>query len=157
MSKVKKIAPARIRKITGGKDPARSVEEFMVRRGFDPDDCLQQRTGDVATWLVPLGEEEELEITLEALSAPNETTLYMGLNIFSVPLKNAYRVLHTALSVADSLIGVKLSLVNYDLVLSVTTYTASMGVDEVDYFFELITRQKSVACEAISEELDFEE
>ena len=77
----------------------------------------------------------------------------MGVNVVAVPLADGARVLVAALTVADTLIGAKLSLVNYDLVLSVTVYTANMGVDEVDYFYELISRQKVGVQEAISEEL----
>ncbi len=152
-SKVRKIAPARIRKITGGKDPTRLVEEFMIRRGFNPEECLQQRTGELAQWLVPLSDDEDLEITLEGLNHPPETTLYMGVNIFAVPLSDCYKILVAALNVSDTLIGAKLSLVNYDLVLSVTVYTANMAVDEIDYFYELIVRQKNGVQEAISEQL----
>jgi hypothetical protein len=152
MTKVRKISPARIRKITGGKDPVRLVQEFMVRRGFDPDECLQQRTNDLAQWLVPLSEEEDLEITLEGLHRPPETTLYMGVNVLSVPIKDSERVLYAALAVADTLIGAKLSLVNYDIVLSITSYTGNMHVDDIDYFYELITRQKSTVLEGIVDE-----
>lgn len=154
MSKIRKITPARIRKITGGKDPSRLVEEFMVRRGFDPEECLQQRTSDLSQWLVPLKEEEDLEITLEGLSRPPETTLYMGVNVLAVPLRDTQRFLYAALMVADTLIGAKLSIVNYDLVLSVTVYTANMDVDDIDYYYELITRQKSGIQEAILEEFN---
>ncbi len=154
MTKVRKISPARIRKITGGKDPARLIEAFMVRRGFDPEECLQQRTSDLAQWLVPLSEEEDLEITLEGLNRPPETTLYMGVNVVSVPLRNSQQVLFAALSVADTLIGAKLSLVNYDIVLSITSYTGNMRVDDIDYFYELITRQKSVVLDAINEDVN---
>lgn len=153
MAKIKKMVPTRIRKITGGKDPTRLVEEFMIRRGFDPDECLQQRTSDIATWSVPLKEEEELEITLEGLGIPAETTLYMGLNVFAVPIRDCQRLVVTALTLADSLIGVKLSLVNYDLVLSVTVYTANMAADELDYFYELITRQRTIVQDTLNEEL----
>lgn len=152
MNKVRKISPARIRKITGGKDPARLVEEFMVRRGFDPEECLQQRTNDLTQWLVPVADEEDLEITLEGLNRPPETTLYMGVNVLAVPLRNSHRVLYAALSVADTLIGAKLSLVNYDIVLSITSYIGNMRVDDIDYFYELITRQKSIVSDAINEE-----
>lgn len=153
MSKVRKIAPARIRKITGGKDPSRLVEEFMLRRGFDPEECLQQRTADLSQWLVPLKEEEDLEITLEGLNRPPESTLYMGVNVLGVPIKDTQRFLYAALAIADTLIGAKLSVVNYDLVLSVTCYTANVGVDDIDYYYELITRQKSGIQEAITEEM----
>lgn len=153
MSKVRKLSSARIKKITGGKDPTRIVEEFMLRRGFDPNECLQQRTIDIATWSIPLSEEEELEITLEGINRSAETTLYMGINVMSVPIRNAHAVVSAALIVADTLIGAKLSLVNYDLVLSVTTYTSNMGVDDIDYYYELITRQAPGIQEAIGDEL----
>ena len=153
MSKVRSLRPSKIRKITGGKDPARLLEDFMTRRGFNPDECLQQRTGDIITWSVPVSDEEELEITLEGLSRYPETTLYMGINVMNVPIKNTDSFLAAALTVADTLIGAKLSLVNYDLVLSVTVYTANMGLDEVDYYYELIMRQKSGVQEAILEEI----
>lgn len=153
MGKIKKMIPTRIRKITGGKDPTRIVEEFMMRRGFDPDECLQQRSQDLAQWLVPLSEEEDLEITLEGLTRPPETTLYMGVNVLAVPLTDTAAFFYAALAVADTLIGAKLSLVNYDLVLSITMYVASMGVDEIDYYYELITRQKSGVHESINHEL----
>lgn len=154
MSKIKKIGTARIRKISGGKkDPTTIVEDFMVRRGFDPDDCLQKRTNDIAQWLIPLNEEEDLEVTLEGLGRPAETTLYMGVNVLEVSLKELNRVLYAALVASDSLIGAKLSLVNYDLVLSVTTYTSTISTEDVDYFYELITRQKYSIREAIIDEL----
>ena len=153
MVKVRKLKSANIRKITGGKDPTRIVEEFLARRSFDPEECLQQRTGDIATWSVPLSEEEELEITLEGLSRATETTLYMGINVFAVPLMNLQNVLIATLVVSDTLIGAKLSLVNYDLVLSITSYTANMGVDDIDYFYELLLRQKPGVHDAILEEL----
>lgn len=154
MSKIRKITPNRIRKITGGKDPSRLVEELMIRRGFDPEQCLQQRTSDLSQWLVPLKEEEDLEITLEDLTRPAETTLYMGVNVLAVPLRDTQRFLYAVLMVADTLIGAKLSLVNYDIVLSVTVYTSNMDVDDVDYYYELITRQKIGIQEAILEEFN---
>jgi len=152
MSKIRRLTPTRIRKITGGKDPTRLVEEFMIRRGFDPEECLQQRTGDLAQWLVPLEDEEELEVTLEGLNRPPESTIYMGLNVMAVPLRDSHRILTAALIVADSLIGAKLSLVNYDLVLSVTAYAGSIGVDDLDFYYELITRQKNAIQDAIMDE-----
>jgi len=154
MSKIRKINSARIRKIAGGKDPARLIEEFLVRRGFDPDECLQQRTSDSATWSIPLSDEEELEITLEGMPRPLETTLYMGVNVCGVPLKDTANFLAGALVIADTLIGAKLSIVNYDLVLSITVYTENMGPDMVDYYYELITRQKLPVYDSIMEEME---
>lgn len=154
MGKISRITPTRIRKISGGKEPAKLVEEFMLRRGFDPDDCLQQRTTQLSQWLVPLTDDEDLEITLEGINRHPETTLYMGVNVVTVPLRDCHKFLYAALSIADTLIGAKLSLVNYDLVLSVTAYTANVGIEDIDYFFELITRQKSAVIEAMNDELN---
>jgi len=153
MAKIRRIAPTKIKKITGGKDPSLIVEKFMIRRGFDPEQCLHQKTSDISQWLVPHGDEEELEITLEGLSRSPETTLYMGLNILSVPIQGTQDFLVAVLSVADTLIGAKLSVVNYDLVLSVTNYTANMRIDDIDYYYELIIRQRDAVIDAIHEEL----
>ena len=153
MSKISKISPKRIRKIRGGKDPTLIVEKCMIRRGFDPGSCLQQRSADIAQWLVPIGEDEDLEITLEGLSRSAETTLYMGINVYSIPLIDAQRTLVAALQVADTLIGAKLSLVNYDVVLSTTVYAEELGVEEVDYYFELLMHQKTSVQEGIAQEL----
>lgn len=153
MAKIKKLVPPRVKKISGGKDPTKLVESFMMRRGFDPSECLQQRTADIASWSIMLSDEEELEISLEGLRHPPETTLYMGINVYSVPIADCHNVLAAALTVADTLIGAKLSLVNYDLVLSVSVYTANMRPDEIDYIYELITVQRPGVQEAITEEL----
>lgn len=153
LGKISRITPTRIRKISGGKEPSRLVKEFMLRRGFNPDDCMQQRTNQLSQWLVPLSDDEDLEITLEGLNRHPETTLYMGVNVMTVSIREYNKFLHAALAVADTLIDAKLSLVNYDLVLSVTTYTASVSVEDIDYYFELITRQKEGVLEAINEEL----
>ena len=152
MNKISRIAPAKIRKIAGGKDPVKTIQDFLSRRAFDPEHCLQQQNPQLAQWLVPLSDEEDLEITLEGLHRPMETTLYMGVNVVAVPLRDTAKVLHAALTVADTLIGAKLSLVNYDIVLSVTAYADNLSAEEADYLFELITRQKSAVFEAISEE-----
>lgn len=153
-SKIRKISQAKIRKLPGGRDPARNVEEFLQRRGFDPEECLHLRTNDISTWSVPLNDEEELEITLESLGRPSETTLYMGLNICGVPLKDTTNFLSAALTVADTLVGAKLSVVNYDLVISITVYTESLTGDSVDYYYELITKQKNSTYELITEEME---
>ena len=154
MGKIRRIgSTAKIKKITGGEDPTKIIEEFMLRRGFDPAECLQQRTNQLVQWLLPLNDTEDLEITLEGLHRPVETTLYIGVNVMSVPLRDTAKFTYAALLVADTLIGAKLSVVNYDLVLSVTTYTSDFSVEEVEFYFEMITRQKTTVIDAITDEV----
>ena len=154
MSKIRKIASARIKKISGGKDPNKIIEEFMVRRGFNPEECLQQRTKQMVQWLLPLEEDEDLEVTLEGTNRAIDTTLYVGVNVMSVPLADVQKFTYAALLVADTLIGAKLSIVNYDLVLSITTYASDLSVEDVEFYYEIINRQKSIIIDAISDELD---
>ncbi|MCC6932788.1 MAG: hypothetical protein IT292_06000 [Deltaproteobacteria bacterium] len=156
MSKIRtlKPSPSKIRKITGGKDPVRLLEEFLTKRGFNAEECLQQRSSDMLTWSLSISEEEELEITLEGVSRYPETTLYIGINVMSVPIKQCEAFCAAALTVADTLIGAKLSLVNYDLVLSTTVYTANMGLEDVDYYYELVMRQRGAVQEAVLDELE---
>ena len=127
MGKVKKFAAVNIRKITGGKDPVRLVEEFILRRGFDPDDSARERTAENARWMLALGGGEELEVLLEGIKKPSETTIYMGVNISTVPVRGGSEMLAAALEIADGLVGIKVSLVGHYLVLS-----ASLGIAGVN-------------------------
>lgn len=158
MNKVRRLPSNRVRKMSSGKepsdhDPLSLVKRFLAQRGFVPDDCLEQMNSEIVTWSVKLREEEELEVTLEGLHNSVETTIYMGVNVLPVPLKGLTDVLVAALTVADTLIGAKLSLVNYDLVISITLYLSNLTIDDLDYNYELLFKQKAGLLESISQEL----
>jgi hypothetical protein len=156
MAKVRKFSALNIRKITGGKDPVRLVEEFILRRGFDPDKCEQQRTADHVRWMMRLGNEEELEVLVEGLKVASETTVYMGVNVVTVPVRGGDDVLAAALQIADGLVGIKVSLVGHYLVLSSTLGAAGLTVDELDYNYKLISAQQTWFREALADELGWE-
>jgi len=156
MGRVKKFAAMSIRKITGGKDPIRLVEEFIVRHGFDPDECAREKNSDSARWMVKLGEEEELEILAESLKVSAETTIYMGVNIATVPVRGGADMLAAALEIADGLVGIKVSLVGHYLVLSSTLGASGITVEELDYNFKLITAQQSWFRDALADEMGWE-
>lgn len=145
-----------IRKISGGKDPLRIVEEFILRRGFDPDASLKERTVDNVRWMLAVEQDEELEILVEGLKKPSETTIYMGVNVATVPIRGASDLLAAALEVADGLVGIKVSLVGHYLVLSAGIGAAGATVDDLDYHFKLITAQQSWYRQALSDELGWE-
>lgn len=157
MGKIKKFASVQIRKITGGKDPARLVEEFIVRRGFDPEKCAKERTAENARWMIPVSEDEELEILLEGLNRLPETTVYMGINIIAVPIRGASEVLAAALEIADGLVGIKVSLVGHYLVLSASFPAAGISIEDLDYNFEIINAQQTWFREALADELEWQE
>jgi len=156
MGKIKKFAELNIRKITGGKDPVRVVEEFILRRGFDPDACQKEKTSDNVRWMITLREHEELEILVEGVKKAGETTVYMGVNIVTVPIRGAYEVLAAALEVADGLVGIKVSLVGHYLVLSSSMGASGLSVDELDFNFRLIEAQESWFRETLALELQGE-
>lgn len=142
MGKIKKFAQLNIRKITGGKDPVRLVEDFIARRGFDPSACEKERTSDHIRWMIQLPDNEELEILIEGLKKISDTTVYLGVNILEVPMRGAYDVLVTALEIADGLVGIKVSLVGHYLVLSASLGAAGLTSEELDYHFRLIEAQE---------------
>ncbi len=156
MAKVRKFSALNIRKITGGKDPVRLVEEFILRRGYDPDKCEQQRTPDHVRWMMRIGSDEELEVLIEGIKVSAETTIYMGVNVVTVPVRGGNDVLAAALQIADGLVGIKVSLVGHYLVLSSTLGVAGLTVDELDYNFKLIAAQQSWFREALADELGWE-
>jgi len=157
MAKIKKFPTMNIQKITGGKDPIRLVEEFILRRGFDPDACEREKTPDSVRWMLDLGEDKELEVLLEALRRPAETTIYMGLNIATVPVRGASDMLAAALEIADGLVGIKVSLVGHYLVLSASLGAAGLTLEELDYSFKLIVAQEVWFRQTLAEELGWDD
>jgi len=156
VGKIKKFAALNIRKLTGGKDPVKLVEEFILRRGFDPDECLKDKNQDTARWMISLGRGEDLEVLVEGLKRPSETTVYMGVNIATVPVRGATDVLAAALEIADGLVGIKVSLVGHYLVLSASLGVAGISVDDLEYNFKLIEAQESWFRDALVDELGWE-
>lgn len=157
MGKIQKFTAINIKKITGGKDPVRLIEEFILRRNFDPDNCLRDKSPENIRWMIDLGNGEELEILAEGLKVPAETTIYMGVNVGTVPIRGSAEVLAAALEIADGLVGIKVSLVGHFLVLSSTMGAAGISVDDLDYNFKLITAQQSWFRSALAAELGWEE
>jgi hypothetical protein len=156
MGRVKKFTGLRVRTISGGKDPARLVNEFIVRQGHNPEECLKDQSSDTLRWVIELAEHEELEILVESLRTPSETTVYMGVNVAIVPIRGAVDVLAAALEIADGLIGIKVSLVNHYLVLSASLGLAGLTVEELDYHYKLIAAQQDWFTEALADELGWE-
>ncbi|MCB0338627.1 MAG: hypothetical protein KDD53_03435 [Bdellovibrionales bacterium] len=157
MGKIKSFPSVKIRKITGGKDPLRLVTDFIVRRGFDPDVCQKESSAENVRWMVPISNDEELEVLVEGLSRHPETSIYMGLNVTTVPVRNSYEMIVAALEIADGLVGIKVSLVGHYLVLSASFGASGMSIEDLDYHFELITAQKEWFRNALADELGLDE
>ncbi len=156
MGKVKKFSSHSIRKITGGKDPVRLVEEFILRRGFDPEECRKESEPDTARWMLRIAEGEELEVLAEGVKRPQETTIYMGVNVATVPVRGCNEMLAAALEIADGLVGIKVSLVGHYLVLSASLGAAGITVEDLDYHYKLISAQQTWFRDALAEELAWE-
>ena len=157
MGKIKKFASINIRKITGGKDPINLVEEFILRLGFDPDQCIKETTPDNVRWMVSFEGDEELEVLVEGIKRPQETTIYMGVNIATVPVRGANDMLVAALELADGLVGTKVSLVGHYLVLSSSLGVDGAAVEDLDYAYRLILAQKDWFKNTLADELGLAE
>ena len=157
MGKIKKFAELNIRKITGGKDPVRVIEDFLSRKGFDPEKCQREKTPDLVRWMVQIKGEEELEILLEGVRKPADSTLYMGLNIVTVPIRGCQDMLAAALEIADGLVGIKVSLVGHYLVLSSSLSAAGLTLEELDYNYRLIEVQVGWLRDTLHSELQWED
>jgi hypothetical protein len=160
MGKIKKFASkltsVPIKKLVGGKDPLRVIEEFIVRRSCVPEECARERSPESARWMIPLGEEEELEVLAEGLSFHPEATVYMGVNVTTVPIRSCLEVLAAALQIADGLVGIKVSLVGHYLVLSASFPAGDMSVEDLEYNFEIIAVQKNWFRQTLADELGWE-
>lgn len=156
MGKIRKFAELGIRKITGGRDPLNLVEEFILRLGHDPEKCARERTPDNARWMLTLREDEELEVLVEGLKKASETTIYMGINVVTVPLRSAHDLLVAALEIADGLIGIKISLVGHYLVLSASLAADGISVEDLDYHYKLMLAQELWYKNALADEMGWE-
>jgi hypothetical protein len=157
MGKIKKFAELNIRKITGGKDPVRVVEDLLSRRGLDAAQCQREKTSEQIRWMLQLGENEELEVLIEGLRKSSETTIYMGVNIVTVPIRGAYDLLTAALEIADGLVGIKVSLVGHYLVLSASLSAVGISVEDLEYHLRLIEAQQIWFRDALAAELQWDE
>ncbi len=157
MGKIRKFAELNIRKIVGGKDPVRVVEDFIVRRGFEPSKCLKEKDLDQTRWMIRIKDEEDLEILIESARKPQETTIYMGVNIITIPIRGSHDVLAAALEIADGLVGIKVSLVGHYLVLSASMSAQGVTIDDLDYNFRLIEAQQTWFRDALATELQWDQ
>jgi len=156
MGKIKKFPALSVRSIVGGKDPQAVIEEFILRLGHDPDECQKQKEPDYLRWMIPLAEEEELEILLEGMKIANETTVYMGLNVATVPIRHVSETIIAAMQIADGLVGIKVSLVGHFIVLSASMPANGMSLEELEYHHRLITAQREWFQAALIGELGWE-
>jgi hypothetical protein len=154
---MKKFAVLNIRKITGGRDPLRIVQDFISRRGFNPQECLKEETQDLSRWMFVLRGVTELEVLVEGVRKPAETTIYMGVNIITVPIRGAGEILAAALEIADGLVGIKVSLVGHYLVLSASLSAAGVTVDDLEYHLKLIEAQESWFRSSLATELEWDD
>lgn len=141
MSKIKKFSGLKVTKTSGGKDPIRLVSDFILNKGFDPEECLEETTSTARRWMLEVDDERSIEILLEDINKPQETTIYMGVNVATVPVKGLSDFLATVLEVADGLIGVKISLVGHFIVMSNSAGIANCTIDDLDWQFMLVMEQ----------------
>ena len=157
MGKIRKFTELNIKKIIGGRDSVRLVEEFLLKLKFDPDESCKDKTAEHVRWIVTINEGVELEILLENLKSPAESTVYLGVNVLTVPLRGSAEMVAAALEVADGLVGIKVSLVGYYLVLSATLGAHDMTLEDLQYHYQLIASQRTWFVDALADELGVDE
>ena len=156
MGKIKKFTGLKLSKSDAVKDPVKLIEKFIEDTGFDPAESLNESTSDTKRWVIEIAEDVVMEILLEALQKPTETSVYMGINVAVVPVRNSSDFLAASLEVADGLIGVKISLVGHFLVMSVSAPLSGLTLEDLQYNYMLITTQAPWYKEALATELDWE-
>jgi hypothetical protein len=153
MGTLRKFASIGIRKIAGGRDPLNVTKDFILSLEADPNKSCQQKSSENMRWLVELSEEDELEIILDGINTPAQSTIYLGINAYTVPIRNALEVLALALSIADGLVGIKLSLVNNFLVLSSCSSANDLSLEDLKFYYDLLISQRNWFIETLEAEL----
>lgn len=145
MAKVTKFPFKGLRKLIGGYDPTRVVEEFLSSIGQNPKECRDEDfyNKDLRRWEYKTKDKAKYEVLIEELLTREETTIYQGIDICEVPMHLAATVLPAALEIADGLVGLKVSLVGNFLVLSDTNQAEGSNVEEMLYIHQLMMIQRA--------------
>ncbi len=157
MVRVRRFNTSVLGEIFIGHDPLKIVRHFLKTKGYDPDKTLKENTPNSCRWMVDVGDGQELEIFLDKIQKSAEATVYMGINIVTVPIREIQNFLVSALEISDGLIGVKLGIVGYFLILSVGLGAEKITYEELDYNLRLILAQKDWVKEALLEEFSEED
>jgi hypothetical protein len=153
---IKKFTKRGLRSIVGGKNPIRVVEELILRKGVDPDSCKHEEEDGTIRWMFRIRDACELEILIEGIDSKEDATIYLGMNVLTVPIRGAGDVLAAALEVADGLIGVKVSLVGHYLVLSAGLSAHGVTVEDLEYHMKLIDAQEQWFRDTVASTLGWE-
>ncbi|MGI6681062.1 MAG: hypothetical protein ACOX3T_06255 [Bdellovibrionota bacterium] len=157
MSKIKRFDTSVLGEMLIGKDPLKIVRHFLLKKGHDPDKTIKEETNNSCRWMIDLSNGYELEIYLDKIRTPSQATVYMGINILPVPIRGSLDFLVSVLEIADGLIGAKLGLVGYFIILSVGLGAERITYEELDYNYRLILAQKDWVKEAILNEFEEED
>jgi len=156
MSKIKKFSPLRIIKGSKKEKTADLINKFITSLKLDPKKCLTDSNEKFKRWCFEFEKEKELEIILEKGNSEALNTIYMGLNVCLVPLKDLNNFLLSALEIADGLIGLKVSIVGHHLVLSTCIDTFSLTVKEIEYYYQMMLEQEIWYIDQLIEHLDLD-
>lgn len=152
----KKFKLHQVKTIQGGKDPTKLLRELILKLGFDPASVEVESDDTRIRWMIPYSESEDVEIILDSPKSSQDATIYIGINVCSVPIRRVTETLAVALELADGLIGAKVSLVGRFLVLSVTVPAYSTSFDELEYMYKLVIAQRQWFLNLLIEELGLE-
>lgn len=152
----KKFKLHQVKTIRGGKDPTKLLRELILKLGFDPASVEVESDDTRIRWMIPYSESEDVEIILDSPKSSQDATIYIGINVCSVPIRRVTETLAVALELADGLIGAKVSLVGRFLVLSVTVPAYSTSFDELEYMYKLVIAQRQWFLNLLIEELELE-
>lgn len=152
MGKIRRFDTSVLGEMLIGKDAVKIVRHFLQKKGFDPDKTLKEQTPNSCRWMITVEKGCDMEVYLDKLKTPAKATLYMGINILPVPIRHSLDFLVTAMEIADGLIGVKLGLVGYFIILSVGIGAERITFEEIEYSYKLILAQKDWVRDEILDE-----
>lgn len=132
---------SKIKQINGGRDPIKLIQQFITERSFNHEECLQNKTADTARWVLEVNDDFYIELILENIKSLSDTSIYIGVNVATVPLKKTQDFLVTALETADALVGVKISVVGHYLVMSTALNMSNITLELLDMHYTLIMEQ----------------
>jgi len=145
--------------ITGGKNARKSIEQFLENRNQDPSEFLKNAVRGADRWVF---EDKEQGVELELLHDHSEVdgevpTVYLGINLFEVPMRNFADVLATTLQIADGLVQTKISIVGHYFILSSCLPADDVTTDQLEYLYKSLIFQRDWFLDTLFKEMGWKE
>ncbi|RME60036.1 MAG: hypothetical protein D6780_04130 [Candidatus Dadabacteria bacterium] len=157
----KKVEKPILRKVKGGKNIIKVIENFVKKNGVDPKEAQQFKNDEAGMWIFTTNQGIHLELACmappEGVEAPLDYLVSLTVPLIRVPIAESLKVLATALEIASNLVYSKLILSEDVLLVNLVITDPTITVDDLEEWTEILSVESEALKEDLLAELGWEE